>query len=236
MLAGVSEPPDFYAAMQDAFLSAENPELKSFLDALSAIDFNAALRPKKPVFKHATMTYLDRAVKQAFDLRFGKAARDLDWSQVYDGGGIDPVLAEGMLAAQFVGTYGRHPSLKIAAGLFLLAPGIHYPLHTHKAAEVYLCVSGRLQLRHGMQGKSFDLTPGQFSITPSGRVHELSTYSEPTLLAYIWIGDLMAPTWWWEQTKKGKWQRTAWERIPGEPWKKTGLEVLSDKAIHEASA
>ena len=221
--------------MQDAFLLANKKELGPFLDALEGIDLSAATRPQKPVFEHSSMNYLDQVTKQAFDPRFAQAARDLDWSQVYSGGGIDPILAEGMLAAQFVGTYGRYPSLTVAAGLFLLAPGIHYPLHTHEAAEVYICVSGRLQLCHGMQSNSFDITPGQLSITPSGRVHELSTYSEPTLLAYIWIGELMAPTWWWEKTKTGQWQRISWERIPGEPWKKTGLEALSKGEIREAS-
>ena len=231
----MSELPEFYTAMQNALLSANKKELRPFLDALTGINLSAATRPNKPVFEHSSMKYLDQVTKQAFDPRFAQAARDLDWAQVYDGGGIDPKLAKGMLSAQFVGTYGRYASLKVAAGLFMLAPDIHYPLHTHEAAEVYLCISGRLQLCHGMKAKSFDITPGQLSITPSGRVHELSTYSEPTLLAYIWIGDLMAPTWWWEQTKTGQWQRTSWKRIPGEPWKKTGLEALSDGLIRAAS-
>lgn len=227
--------PDFYAAMRDAFLSAQNPKLKSFMDALADVDFYAATRPKRPILKHATMSHLGEVTRKAFDPRFGLAARDLDWSQIYDESDMDPSLAEGMLGAQFVGTYGRYASLKVAAGLFLLAPRIHYPFHTHKAAEVYLCVSGRLQLRHGIQGKAFKITSGQLSITPSGQVHELRTYTEPTLIAYIWTGDLTAPTWWWEQTKGGKWQRTSWERIPGEPWKKTGVEALSDRIIMESS-
>ena len=231
----MSELPEFYAAMQNAFLLDNKKELRPFLDALDGIDLGAATRPKKPILKHPTMSYLSEVTKKAFDPRFARAARDLDWSQVYAGGGLDPALAEGMLAAQFVGTYGRYSSLKVAAGLFLLAPNVHYPLHTHEAAEVYLCVSGRLQLRHGIQAATFDITPGQLSITPSGRVHELNTHKEPTLLAYIWIGDLMTPTWWWEQTRTGGWQRTSWERIPGQPWKKTGIEALSDGLIREAS-
>ena len=117
------------------------------------------------------MRYLDHLKSEAFDTRFARAAEDLDWSQIYEGDGLNQDLAEGMLAAQCVGTYGRHPSDKVAAGLFLLAPDIHYPLHTHAASEVYLCVSGRLQLRHGMHGASFDLQRGELSITPSGRVH-----------------------------------------------------------------
>ena len=57
-----------------------------------------------------------------------------------------------MIAAQCADTYGRHNSDTVAAGLFLLAPDIHFPMLTHAASEIYLCVSGRLHLRHGMYG------------------------------------------------------------------------------------
>jgi quercetin dioxygenase-like cupin family protein len=184
---------------------------------------------------HPAMDHLEALVDQAWDPRFAAAAKDLDWSQVYSGGGIDPTLSEGMLSAQFAGTYGRHPSMSVATGLFLLAPGVHYPLHTHDASEIYLCVSGRLQLCHGIGGAPFDIREGELSLTPSGRAHSLTTYSEPVLLAYVWVGDLMASTWWWEHDETEGWMRSSWKRIPGEPWKKTGTEPLSESQIREAS-
>ena len=231
----MSERPEFCEAMLDVITQHSDGRFKPFCDALNTIDFSAAKRPKKCKLEHQTMRYLNRLKSEVFDNRFARAADDLDWSQIYEGDGLDQNLAEGMLAAQCVGTYGRHPSDTIAAGLFLLAPDIHYPLHTHAASEVYLCVSGRLQLRHGMPGAPFDIRRGELSITPSGRVHELKTYSEPVLLAYLWIGDLTAPTWWWEKTSNGTWQRVSWTRIPGEPWKKIGVERLSKEAIQKAS-
>jgi hypothetical protein len=54
-------------------------------------------------------------------------------------------------------------------------------------------------------------------------------------LAYIWVGDLMASTWWWEQDETEGWMRSSWKRIPGEPWKKTGTEPLSESQIRETS-
>ncbi len=222
--------------MLEAFSPRYGSNLKPFCDALNTIDFSITERPKKSRLEHQTMRYLDRLQSAAFDNRFADAAEDLDWSQIYEGGGLDQNLAEGMLAAQCVGTYGRHPSDTVAAGLFLLAPDLHYPLHTHEASEVYLCVSGRLQLRHGMHGAPFDIQQGELSITPSGRVHELKTYSEPVLLAYLWIGDLTAPTWWWEQKSNDTWQRVSWARIPGEPWKQIGVQPLSQEDIQKASA
>ena len=236
MLGEVSERPEFCEAMLEAFAHHKDGSLTPFCDALKTIDFSAAKRPKKCKLEHQTMRYLDHLKSEAFDTRFARAAEDLDWSQIYEGDGLNKDLAEGMLAAQCVGTYGRHPSDKVATGLFLLAPDIHYPLHTHAASEVYLCVSGRLQLRHGMHGASFDLRRGELSITPSGRVHELKTYSEPVMLAYLWIGDLTAPTWWWEQTSNDTWQRVSWTRIPGEPWKQIGVEPISQDDIQKANA
>ena len=231
----MSERPEFCGAMLEAFAPHNDDRLKPFCDALNTIDFSAAERPKKCKLEHQTMRYLNRLKSEAFDNRFARAADDLDWSQIYEGDGLDQNLAEGMLAAQCVGTYGRHPSDTVAAGLFLLAPDIHYPLHTHAASEVYLCVSGRLQLSHGMPGAPFEIQRGELSITPSGRVHELKTYSEPVLLAYLWIGGLTAPTWWWEKTSNDTWQRVSWTRIPGEPWKKIGIEPLSKEDIKKAS-
>ena len=234
-MGDVSERPEFCEAMLDAFAPHNNDRFKPFCDALNNIDFSATKRPKKCKLEHQTMRYLNRLKSEVFDNRFARAADDLEWSQIYEGDGLDKNLAEGMLAAQCVGTYGRHPSDTVAAGLFLLAPNIHYPLHTHAASEVYLCVSGRLQLRHGMPGAPFDIRRGELSITPSGCVHELKTYSEPVLLAYLWIGDLTAPTWWWEKTPNDTWQRVSWTRIPGEPWKKIGVEPLSKEDILKAS-
>ena len=232
----MSNRPEFCEAMLEAFAPRNDDRLKLFSDALSGVNFSAAKRPKKRKLEHQTMRYLNEVTSEVFDSRFARAAEDLDWSQIYEGGGLDQNLAEGMLAAQCVGTYGRHPSDTVAAGLFLLAPDVHYPLHTHAASEVYLCVSGRLQLRYGMSGTPFDIRRGELSITPSGCVHELKTYSEPVLLAYLWVGDLTAPTWWWEQSSNDTWQRVSWTRIPGEPWKMTGVEPLSPEDIQKASA
>ena len=47
---------------------------------------------------------------------------------MFTGGGIDPILADGMIAAQLAGSHGRIPNDQIACGLFLLSPGVRYPL------------------------------------------------------------------------------------------------------------
>ena len=162
------------------------------------------------------------------------AVRSLDWGQVYAGGGIDSVLAEGMFAAQAAGTYGVFAVADVACGLFLLAPGVYYPLHTHEAAEVYHCLAGEIEITHKLNEPSFTLTANQSSETPSGRLHSLQTHASPVLLAYIWTGEISAPTWWWEQDDDELWHRTAWRRKPGESWKVDCCEPVSADAFNAA--
>ena len=109
MLGGGAERPKFREAMSEAFVPHIDSTIKPFCDAVNTIDFSAAKRSKKCKKEYQTMRYLDHLKSEAFDKRFARAAEDLDWSQNYEGGGLDQNLAEDMLAAQCVGTYGRHP-------------------------------------------------------------------------------------------------------------------------------
>jgi quercetin dioxygenase-like cupin family protein len=159
-----------------------------------------------------------------------------NWYQIYAGAGVDPALAEGMLAAQIAGQAGIVASDEIRSGMFLLAPGIHYPPHTHGASEVYYCLSGTLTLRHGRQGPPFDLTPGQLSLTPPHRLHSLTTGPRPVLMLYAWIGEVDSPNWWWAEDAAGNWRRACWERQPDGSWAKTGDEPVTAAHLAEAGA
>ncbi|MDG2405873.1 MAG: dimethylsulfonioproprionate lyase family protein [Paracoccaceae bacterium] len=147
------------------------------------------------------------------------AIADLDWSQVFTGGEIDSTLTDGMIAAQLTGSYGSTPSDKIACGLLLLSPGVRYQLHTHAADEIYLCLSGTQRLQHGLEGTTFDLMPGQYLHTLPHRLHSLQVTGAPVLLAYLWIGTLTDPSWWWSQDVSGSWIRAAWRRSVQGTWR-----------------
>ena len=82
--------------------------LLPFVDKLSKIDTSRQQRGPLPRLQHPAMSYLDRALDETggepgFVDKAVAAVRHLDWRQVYAGGGIDPVLTSGMLAAQAVG-------------------------------------------------------------------------------------------------------------------------------------
>lgn len=220
--------------------SASDAALKPFVAALHTIDTSRQQRGPLPLLQHPTMARLDQALaKVAGSSRLlgeaAAAAQHLDWGQIYGGGGdMDPVLAEGMLAAQAAGTYGCFASDRIATGQFLLAPGVHYPLHTHSAPEIYYCLSGRIDIQHGVDAKPFSLSAGDYSITPPHRLHALTVGDEPTLLIYAWIGDLRAPIWIWSQNDSDRWVRQAWRREPGEPWKVEHTEPVTAGMMAEA--
>lgn len=213
-------------------LSDDN--LTDFAAALTQISDSAVQRGPLEKIQHPSLSYLDTLRADIADADILAAIDQFDWGQVYGGGGIDTKLAEGMFAAQAAGTYGVFAAEKIACGFFLLAPDVYYPLHTHQAHEVYHCLAGQIDITHKLNERTFTLSTDQSSETPPGRLHALQTHSSAVLLAYVWIGDITAPTWWWDQDQSGQWHRTAWRRKPGESWKAEHRERVDEKILTAA--
>jgi hypothetical protein len=165
------------------------------------------------------------------------------WYQIYaadgDSTGLsdNPMrdLASGMYAAQMIGPRGLIKSTELLAGLFLLRPRLHYPLHQHQATEIYVGTSGTVHIQQGFGQVEGTLGPGQVSLTPSNRLHALTMGDSPVLLLYTWMGELGGRNWWWHPSDEGVWQRDAWERQSNAAWAKTVTEVLSPEhtAIEE---
>jgi quercetin dioxygenase-like cupin family protein len=220
--------------------SAADPALVPFIDLLDQVDGGPARFDRPQPCTHATMAHLGPALDAATGeprlLAATRAVADaVNWYQIYRGEGVDPGLAEGMLAGQIAGQVGILNSDTLRTGLFLLAPGLHYPLHTHGASEIYYCMSGTLTLRHGTGGTPFDLHPGDYSVTPAHRLHSLDTGNRPVLLLYVWIGDVDAPNWWWEQQPVGGWQRVNWSRTPDGSWARTRAELVTEAHLRQAN-
>ena len=220
--------------------SAADPALAPFAGLLEQVDRSSARFERPQPCSHATMAHLGPALAAAAGepalLAATRAvAEAVNWRQIYRGEGVDPALAEGMLAAQIAGQVGILACVSLRTGLFLLAPGLHYPLHTHGAAEIYYCMSGRLTLQHGAGGTPFELRPGDCSVTPPHRLHSLDTGAAPVLLLYVWIGDIDAPNWWWERRPEGGWRRVNWSRTPDGSWVKTRTETVTEAHLRQAN-
>lgn len=214
-----------------------DPGLQVFADDLAMIDRSHVQRGPLPRLDHPAMAHLDTALAQgqgdAFGEAMARAAGALDWGQVYQDATVGVGVAEGMLAAQMAGTYGVFASGNVAAGLFLLGPGVFYPEHTHAAEELYLCLSGTLTLEHGLDGAPFTIDPGGYSVTPPHRLHTLKTGDDPVLLLYVWRGDLLGPIWVWERAGEA-WQRVQWHRPPGGSWARLDSEAVDAAILAEA--
>ncbi|MEM8686090.1 MAG: dimethylsulfonioproprionate lyase family protein [Pseudomonadota bacterium] len=219
--------------------TADGPSLSPFLRQLSALDCtntqSLSAQPTPPsVTAHLAPALagmgcspdLADAVRQ-----FAGLAR---WYQIFEGEGIEPALAQGLVAGQLAGQVGLVRSDAIRSGLFLLAPGLHYPLHQHGALELYFVVSGRLTLQYGTRAQPFTLAPGEHSVTPSNTVHALTTHETPTLVIYAWVGDVESPNWWWVEAGQGAWERVCWERQPDAKWIQTRSEAVTDAVLAEA--
>ncbi len=220
--------------------SADDPALAPFADQLDQVDCISVRFERVRPCTHAMMAHLGPALDAAAgEPRLLAATRAVahavNWYQVYQGEGVDPGLAEGMLAGQIAGQVGIVASDTLRTGLFLLAPGLYYPLHTHGASEIYYCMSGALTLQHSTEGTPFEMHAGDYSVTPTHRLHSLATGKKPVLLLYVWIGDVDSSNWWWERRPEGGWRRVSWSRTPDGSWAKTRTEVVTEAHLRQAN-
>ena len=130
---GADKAAAFRAWLSASLKQKHSLELAPFTAALDQIDLPAPRRPRKPRLSHAAMGDLNQATPKILVAAPLDAIADLDWSQVFTGGGIDPILALGMIAAQLAGSYGRIPNDQIACGYFLLSPG--YAIRSHACCK-----------------------------------------------------------------------------------------------------
>lgn len=187
---------------------------------------------------HPGLHYLEALMDELPDDGLGGVARllvdRLRWYQIFEGGGIEESLAQGLLAGQVIGRSGIVDGDGLYAGMFLLAPGLHYPLHQHPALEVYAVVAGEVTIHHGRRGPGRVVSAGECSITPPHQVHSLTTGASPCLIGYLWTGDLTGENWWWQQDDEGQWWRLCWSRQPQGHWAPDRREPLTEAEAERA--
>ena len=219
--------------------SASDRALEKFVAGIARAEAVSDFHLRRAAPDHPAMSSLDRALANvppgsALGDAVVSVARRLDWFQVFDSDEIDPRLGRNMISAVLALRREAGAALAVHAGLFLVAPDTDYPLHTHSAAEVYYCVSGRLTLRHGVDGRPFFLRPGEYSVTPSERLHSLKTGDRPVLLIYLWLMGPELENWWWTQEPDGSWERSQWEWQSGGRWVRLGSEPVGPDALKRA--
>lgn len=210
----------------------DEDDVSQFVEPLAMIDFDAVVDPLSSSEidqTHPSLRWLDSAIDAIdvpgdFGSLAGTLARRVKWRGLYEGGGVEPELAQGMSAGRIAGPGGLIDSDQILAGFFLLSPGVYYPKHDHEAEEIYQALSGRTDVSHGIDAKPVSLQQGGFIFQPSYVVHDLRVSEAPSLMLYLWVGNLGVPTWWWRQDSEGAWWRDCWERQPDLTMNKTRSE------------
>jgi quercetin dioxygenase-like cupin family protein len=91
--------------------------------------------------------------------------------------------------AVLVGPGGLAESDRLAVGLLMLGPGIHYPRHSHPAVEVYVVLAGEGEWQKG-EAPWQRRPPGAVIRHDSLVPHATRALEEPLLAAYVWRGDL----------------------------------------------
>ena len=234
-------------SFQDLFKASKQHDLiDAFLDGLNDLNLDSALKVEfknnhreLPLTVDSFLEQLNNRTDKSrkLDSHLSDISQYLDWYQIFDGPGIEKNLAEGLYAAQIIGKRGLIKSPNLLMGLFLLAPGIYYPLHQHDTLEIYYVYSGNIKIQYGREKEPFQVNPGEFSITPNNQVHSLQTGVDACLISYIWIpggGDLLSPNWWWEEQADSSWDRICWERKADSSWEATGRQKLTAEIASQA--
>ena len=150
---------------------------------------------------------LDEAVRAAAPLpertlaeALAAASPSLRWIAPYQPGDGADALAAGYAAAMLVGTDPPIPgdyqtpfvSPDVIVTFTLQGPGLYYPLHRHKAPEIYHVISGTAQWRRDGEPWRRRL-PGEWFFHASEQGHAMRTGDEPLLAMAAWIDHLDAP-------------------------------------------
>jgi quercetin dioxygenase-like cupin family protein len=183
-----------------------------FMEALTAMALTEPhIVDGSPALTHICLQHLPAALDAlaidgdlALDIR--AVVSQLNWTGYPEPG---PSWIRNMCWAEIVGRTGSVRSTTLRLGLFLLAPGLCYPLHAHDDDEVYLVLSGETDFEQDFLGQTTRVTAPGLWLTPSRGAHALHTASTPALLLYIHVGVLDGDLWWWQRDGQGHWRRTS---------------------------
>jgi mannose-6-phosphate isomerase-like protein (cupin superfamily) len=114
----------------------------------------------------------------------------LFWGQTYSVADFGAAFLESYGWTELVGLRGPIPSRSIACGVLLLGPDTQYPLHAHRAEEVYVVLSGTASWKSGVSDWT-ERHPPQVIHHPGDTPHAMKTGDEPLAALYLWRdGDL----------------------------------------------
>lgn len=180
--------------------SAELAHATALIDAVERAP--EPQRPGEPV--DALETALALAERTAPDLAesLRPVAADLPWRSGYAARPDAPGLERGLKWAELIGPVAPWRSNSVCLGLLLLAPGLFYPPHRHRAVEVYTLLVGETTWTVGSATRR--LRPGDIVLHRSGEAHAMRAGADPLLAIYTWTGDVETASTWCEDATNPK--------------------------------
>ncbi len=183
-MQGLSEH-DVLAQVRKAFAAV--PEAVSFLAEWPQLGRHRVLEPATlPVCR-----WLEAMGPGGVIGTIKAAAGQMQWRQTYGAGDFGPDFLQGYGWSEFIGLRGPLSSERIACGILLLAPGLHYPAHAHEAEEIYLPIHGEALWQQG-QGDFAPVPVGQAVHHASWVPHAMKVGAEPLAALYLWRGGDLA--------------------------------------------
>ena len=180
----------------------------AILDELLGQPFLRSGNEIDPGTTPAVSGYLDAAIRSATTSRermlanaLASASPHLRWTAPYeaDDGSVDLPAGYAVTLLSMPGLPRRtdyqapfaNPNVLVA--FTLQAPGILYPLHRHKAREIYHVISGGAEWqRDGEPWRRRE--PGEWIFHDSDQGHAMRTGNAPLLTLVAWIDHLDCPT------------------------------------------
>jgi Dimethlysulfonioproprionate lyase len=139
-----------------------------------------------PVMRHLSAAKeAAPAFSAAFVAAFVEAAPTLEWCRTYTPEEVGARFLDNYGWTDLLGQSGSAPEERLACGILLLGPDVHYPPHLHEAEEFYLPLSGAAQWSQG--GRDWQQrSPGSMIHHLPNEIHAMQTGSEPLLAMYLW--------------------------------------------------
>ena len=182
-------------AILDFVVTHPDPNVQRFADA--AANWGDTWRGVAPVHLRACATLEQAAALtgpgtvELLDA-FVRARRSLRWEQCYTA--ADDAVGDDLLSnygyAEIIGKQGPFVSSRIRAGIAAYGPHLNYPLHRHRAEEIYAILAGSAVCALG-DDEPARRKPGDVLYHAPHVAHGLRTTGEPLVIAYLWQnGDL----------------------------------------------
>jgi|GEM_PF-854211 len=137
--------------------------------------------------------------KLVFDT-FHKYSRCLNWEQSYSQNDavVGRDMLEGYAFAEIFGAHGPWRSDRMRAGIGIWGPHINYPVHRHRAEEIYVVLAGEAGfyvaasvdgdvLASREDDREYQIIEAAGTVlVPSMHAHSLRTFKRPLAVLYIW--------------------------------------------------